>query len=46
LHRAYEAQLEGAFFGLTQAWQWLAAEKEIDLPGPAREKLNALIAGS
>ena len=36
LHKAYEAQLEGTFFDLTQAWQWLAAEGDFELSGPTR----------
>lgn len=39
LRQAYDAQLEGAFLDLTQAWQWLAAQEEIALPAGAREKL-------
>jgi tRNA nucleotidyltransferase (CCA-adding enzyme) len=38
LHRAYDAQLEGAFFDLTQAWQWLA-KNEADLPDAAKKNL-------
>ena len=39
LHKAYDAQLEGTFFDLTQAWQWLAAERDLELPDEARKKL-------
>ena len=40
LHKAYEAQLEGTFFDLTQAWQWLAREEGFSLPEKARTRLN------
>jgi tRNA nucleotidyltransferase (CCA-adding enzyme) len=40
LHKAYEAQLEGAFFDLTQAWQWLAGEDGFALPAGARQRLE------
>jgi tRNA nucleotidyltransferase (CCA-adding enzyme) len=40
LHKAYEAQLEGAFFDLTQAWQWLASQADIELSAEARQKLE------
>jgi tRNA nucleotidyltransferase (CCA-adding enzyme) len=40
LHKAYEAQLEGAFLDLTQAWRWLAAEGGPDLPAEARRNLE------
>jgi tRNA nucleotidyltransferase (CCA-adding enzyme) len=41
LDKAYEAQLEGAFFDLTQAWPWLA--KEGELPAGARARLEQKI---
>jgi tRNA nucleotidyltransferase (CCA-adding enzyme) len=41
LHRAYEAQLEGVFFDLTQAWQWLAREDGFFLTEKAKKMLNA-----
>ena len=40
LQVAFEAQLEGAFFNLPQAWEWLRAQNEIDLPAIVREKLH------
>lgn len=40
LHKAYEAQLEGAFNDLPQAWQWLAAEGGFELPAEARRTLD------
>jgi tRNA nucleotidyltransferase (CCA-adding enzyme) len=40
LHKAYEAQLEGAFMDLPQAWQWLAGEDGFELPGGARQKIE------
>jgi tRNA nucleotidyltransferase (CCA-adding enzyme) len=40
LHKAYEAQLEGAFFNLTEAWRWLATEDGFKLPDDARLKLT------
>jgi len=43
LHKAYEAQLEGAFFDLPQAWHWLAAEDGFALPAEARQKLEKKI---
>jgi len=39
LDKAYDAQLEGAFSDLTQAWQWLAKEDGLELPNAARQKL-------
>ena len=32
LHQAYDAQLEGAFFDLTQAWQWLSKRTVLHCP--------------
>ena len=43
LHKAYEAQLEGAFGDLPQAWQWLAGEHGIELPAGARRRLEGRI---
>jgi len=40
LHKAYDAQLEGTFFDLTQAWQWLAREDGFALPDEARKRLQ------
>ncbi len=40
LHTAYEAQLEGAFSDLPQAWQWLAGEDGFALPAEARRRLE------
>lgn len=40
LHKAYEAQLEGAFDDLPHAWRWLAAENGLELPAEARRKLD------
>ena len=41
LHRAYEAQLEGAFFDLTQAWAWLRGQPDLPLPAPVRRELES-----
>jgi tRNA nucleotidyltransferase (CCA-adding enzyme) len=43
LAKAYEAQLEGTFFDLTQAWRWLAAEKDMELPQAAQERLAKML---
>ena len=43
LHKAYEAQLEGAFNDLPQAWQWLSGENGFELPGEARRILGERI---
>jgi len=40
LHRAYEAQLEGVFFDLADAWQWLRAQDDLPLSASARGKLE------
>ena len=40
LRKAYEAQLEGAFFDLPQAWHWLAVEDGVELPAEARQRLE------
>ena len=40
LHKAYEAQLEGAFTDLPQAWRWLAAQADPALPPDARRNLE------
>jgi tRNA nucleotidyltransferase (CCA-adding enzyme) len=39
LEAAFEAQLEGTFLNLDQAWQWLASQKDGVVPAPAKEKL-------
>jgi tRNA nucleotidyltransferase (CCA-adding enzyme) len=39
LNRAYEAQLEGTFFSLSEAYQWLTTE-EMDLPEAVLERLK------
>ena len=41
LSAAYEAQLEGQFFTLHEAWRWLAAEAALPVPDAVREKLPA-----
>jgi tRNA nucleotidyltransferase (CCA-adding enzyme) len=43
LRKAYEAQLEGAFLDLPQAWQWLAGEDGFELPAEARQRLEGRI---
>ena len=43
LHKAYEAQLEGAFFNLTEAWRWLAKEDVSAFPVESRERLEKKI---
>jgi tRNA nucleotidyltransferase (CCA-adding enzyme) len=43
LDKAYEAQLEGTFSDLTQAWQWLAGEGGFEWPAEARQKLEKKI---
>jgi tRNA nucleotidyltransferase (CCA-adding enzyme) len=40
LHKAYEAQLEGAFFDLPHALQWLASEDSFALPAEVRCRLG------
>ncbi len=40
LHKAYEAQLEGTFGDLPQAWQWLARAEDIELHAEARQRLE------
>jgi hypothetical protein len=40
LDKACEAQLQGAFFGLPQAWRWLAVEDGFALPAEARKRLS------
>ncbi|MGP8201841.1 MAG: CCA tRNA nucleotidyltransferase [Limisphaerales bacterium] len=42
LHKAYEAQLEGTFNDLPQAWRWLAAEDGFELPAEARRRLEKI----
>lgn len=44
LHEAFEAQLEGKFFDLEQAWRWLAEEVTLPLPPKAREALSGKVA--
>ncbi len=46
LDAAYEAQLEGHFFDLTQAWQWLNSQSELPLNENARQKLSVLCEGT
>ncbi|MBA4147016.1 MAG: HD domain-containing protein [Verrucomicrobia bacterium] len=41
LHAAYDAQLEGVFFDLKQAREWLAAQKQFELPAEAFRKLTS-----
>jgi tRNA nucleotidyltransferase (CCA-adding enzyme) len=41
LHRAYEAQLEGVFFDLTQALAWLRGQADLPLPTPVRRELES-----
>jgi tRNA nucleotidyltransferase (CCA-adding enzyme) len=41
LHQAYDAQLEGTFFDLTNAWRWMADNEELELPERVRERLKA-----
>jgi tRNA nucleotidyltransferase (CCA-adding enzyme) len=43
LGKAYQAQLEGLFFDLTQAWAWLAAEKDVTWLAEARARLEKKI---
>ncbi|HZM02994.1 MAG TPA: HD domain-containing protein [Candidatus Saccharimonadales bacterium] len=43
LHKAYQAQLEGAFFDLPQAWGWLAQEENLVWPEEARAALRKKI---
>ena len=40
LDAAYEAQLEGQFFDLPEAFRWLAAETTLPLPEPVRHRLR------
>ncbi len=40
LHEAYEAQLEGQFFDLPQALQWLARQSQFNLPPNVRAALS------
>ena len=42
LEAAYEAQLEGGFFDLPQALNWLAGEQGLPVPETVREKLRSL----
>ena len=41
LHRAYEAQLEGAFFDLTHALAWLRDQADLPLSPGVRRDLEA-----
>jgi tRNA nucleotidyltransferase (CCA-adding enzyme) len=41
LDRAYDAQLEGRFFNLKEAKQWLVAQKDFPLSNQIRESLQA-----
>jgi tRNA nucleotidyltransferase (CCA-adding enzyme) len=41
LHEAYDAQLEGKFFELNQAFQWLADQKHLAVPDEMRQTLRA-----
>ena len=43
LDHAYEAQLEGLFFDLKQAMQWLKGQSDLPLPENARQRLQALL---
>jgi tRNA nucleotidyltransferase (CCA-adding enzyme) len=45
LHHAYEAQLEGAFFDLPQALNWLRGQGGLPLSEEARRKLEGLPPG-
>jgi len=45
LHHAYEAQLEGVFFDLPQALNWLREHGELPLSEEARRKLEARLRG-
>ena len=39
LHAAFEAQLEGKFFAVDQAWRWLAEQPDLRLTEKARQAL-------
>ena len=41
LNAAYDAQIEGRFFTLEEAFVWLAAQRELPLPETARAALSA-----
>jgi tRNA nucleotidyltransferase (CCA-adding enzyme) len=41
LDRAYEAQLEGVFFDLARAWEWLREQDDLPLSPGARKELEA-----
>jgi tRNA nucleotidyltransferase (CCA-adding enzyme) len=45
LHRAYEAQLEGAFFDLAQALKWLRAQEGLALSSSVRRELEGRCRG-
>jgi len=40
LDAAFEAQLEGTFGDMNQAWRWLANQKEVTLPAEALQRLS------
>ena len=40
LDASYDAQLEGSFFDLSQAFRWLAGEKGLSLPDSVRARLD------
>jgi tRNA nucleotidyltransferase (CCA-adding enzyme) len=44
--QAYEAQLEGAFFDLTQALRWLLLQTDLPLPEAARDQLQQNLAAN
>jgi len=41
LHRAYEAQLEGQFATLSEAYHWLGREDSLNLPSQVRDALRS-----
>jgi len=41
LGRAYEAQLDGQFFDLTHAWDWLLDQGDLPLAADIRRELKA-----
>jgi tRNA nucleotidyltransferase (CCA-adding enzyme) len=44
LHRAYDAQLEGAFSDLSGAFVWLLDHEEFEFPEPVKNSLQARLA--
>lgn len=42
LRAAFDAQLEGAFFSLAEAFQWLSARTHLQLPANVRERLKLM----